>query len=130
MDNFIRFTLKQKVVVNLLFVLLIVVGALTLLKVPVDRYPNIHFGKMYINTFFPGGSPEEVETLITKEIETALQDLEEDDYIRSGSYRGALKHFIKFTLMTVIISNVDDVRIKVLGKLSLKNSPEPRTSGI
>lgn len=122
MDNFIRFTLKQKVVVNLLFVLLIVVGALTLLKVPVDRYPNIQFGKMYINTFFPGGSPEEVETLITKEIETALQDLEDIDYIRSGSYRERSNIVIKFTDGSDYRKGFDDVRIKVLA--TAKKLPE------
>lgn len=122
MDNFIRFTLKQKVVVNLLFVLLIVVGALTLLKVPVDRYPNIHFGKMYINTFFPGGSPEEVETLITKEIETALQDLEDIEYIRSGSYRERSNIVIKFTDDSDYLKRFDDVRIKVLA--TAKKLPE------
>ena len=66
MESFIQFTLKQRVVMNLLFVLLIVVGAFTLLQVSVDRYPNIQFGKMYINTYLPGGAPDEVETLVTK----------------------------------------------------------------
>ena len=122
MDSFIRFTLKQKVVVNLLFVLLIVVGALTLLKIPVDRYPNIQFGKMYINTFFPGGSPEEVETLITKEIETALQDLEDIEYIRSGSYRERSNIVIKFTDNSDYLKRFDDVRIKVLA--TAKKLPE------
>ncbi len=59
MHSFIHFTLRQKVLFNLLFVLLIVIGAFALLKMPVDRYPNIEFGKMYINTFLPGASPED-----------------------------------------------------------------------
>ncbi len=57
MQRFIGFILQQKVVLNLVFVLLMVIGAFTLLRMPVERYPNIQFGKMYINTFLPGASP-------------------------------------------------------------------------
>jgi len=74
MQRFVNFTLQQKVVFNLLFVLLMVIGAFTLLRMPVERYPNIQFGKMYILTYLPGASPEDIETLITREIEEALED--------------------------------------------------------
>ena len=96
MQEFVRFTIKQKVFMNLLFVLLMVVGAFTVLQMPVERYPNINFGKMYVNTFLPGASPDEVETLITKEIEEALEDLEQVEYVASSSYRERSNIVIKF----------------------------------
>ncbi len=114
MDGFVRFTLRQKVVINLLFVLLILIGALTLLRLPIDRYPNIHFGKMYINTYLPGGSPQEVETLVTKEIEAGLEDLEDVEYIRAGSYRERSNIVIKFRDDSDYRTRYDDARIKVL----------------
>ncbi len=113
-ERLVLFTLKQRVVLNLLFVLLIVIGAFTLLRIPVDRYPNIHFGKMHIQTFLPGASPEEVETLITREIEESLEELEEIEYIRSSSYQGRSNIVIKFTDDSDYRKIYDDVRLKVL----------------
>jgi len=128
MEKFIQFTLKQRVVMNLLFVLLIVVGAFTLLQVSVDRYPNIYFGKMYINTYLPGGAPDEVETLVTRKIEEALQEITDIEYIRSSSYRERSNIVIKFIDDTDYEKIYDDVRIKVLSEVS--NLPERAESPV
>jgi HAE1 family hydrophobic/amphiphilic exporter-1 len=126
MHTFIHFTLKQKVVLNLLFILLILIGAFAMLHMPVERYPNIQFGKMYINTFLPGASPEDVETLITNEIEEALENVEDLDFIRSVSYRERSNIVIKFTDDSDYRKRFDDVRLKVLSNLSdLPELPEP-----
>ncbi|WP_217909544.1 efflux RND transporter permease subunit [Desulfosediminicola flagellatus] len=126
MHHFVHFTLRQKVVLNLLFVLLILIGAFAMLRMPVERYPNIQFGKMYINTFLPGASPEDVETLITKEIEEALEDVEDLDFIRSVSYRERSNIVIKFTDDSDYRKRFDDVRLKVLSIVGdLPDLPEP-----
>ncbi len=114
MIQIVLFSLRQKVVLNLLFVLLMVVGAFTLLRMPVERYPNIQFGKMYINTFLPGASAKDVETLVTKEIEKGLEDLEEVEYIRSTSYGERSNIVIKFVDDSDYEKRFDDVRLKVL----------------
>ena len=114
MQRFVIFTLHQKVVLNLAFVLLMVLGAFTLLRMPVERYPNIEFGKMYINTFLPGASPEDIETLVTIKIEEGLEDLEEVEYIRSSSYRERSNIVIKFIDDSDYEKRFDDVRLKVL----------------
>jgi len=114
MRGFIQFTLQQKVVMNLLFVLLIVVGAFTLLRTPVERYPNINFGKMYVVTYLPGASPGDVETLVTKKIEEGLEDVENIDYIHSSSYRARSSILIKFVDDSDYEKGYDDVRLKVL----------------
>nr|MDJ0623385.1 efflux RND transporter permease subunit [Desulfocapsaceae bacterium] len=114
MQKFVGFTLQQKVVFNLVFVLLMVIGAFTVLRMPVERYPNIQFGNMYINTYLPGASPEDIETLITKEIEESLEDLEKVEYIRSSSYRERSNIVIKFEDDSDYEKRFDDVRLKVL----------------
>lgn len=128
MEKFIEFTLRQRVVMNLLFVLLIVVGAFTLLQVSVDRYPNIYFGNMYINTYLPGGSPDEVETLVTRKIEEALQEITDIEYLRSSSYRERSNIVIKFIDDTDYKKIYDDVRIKVLSEVN--NLPEKADSPV
>ena len=126
MNRFIDFTLRQKVVLNMVFVLLILIGAFVMLRMPVERYPNIEFGKMYINTFLPGASPEDVETLVTKEIEDALEDVEDLSYVRSTSYRERSNIVIKFADDSDYRRRFDDVRLKVLSILGdLPELPEP-----
>ncbi len=115
MNSFIRFSLSQKVLFNLLFVVLIIIGAFVLLIMPVERYPNIHFGKVFVITYFPGASPSDVESLVTKKIEDALEDLEDVEYIQSNSYRERSSVLVKFEDDSDYLSLYDDLRMKVLG---------------
>jgi len=122
----VSFTLRQKVVMNLLFVLLMVVGAFVLLRMPVERYPNIQFGKMFVITYLPGAAPEDIELLITKKIEEALDEVEDIEYVRSSSYRERSSVVIKFVDDCDYERRFDDVRLKVLSILNdLPENTEP-----
>lgn len=113
MQRLVSFSLAQKVIFNLLFVLLMAVGVFVMLKSPVERYPNIDFGKAYINTYYPGASPRDVETLITKKIEDAIENLENLDYVRSTSYRERSSILVKFVDDTDYQRSYDEMRLKV-----------------
>jgi HAE1 family hydrophobic/amphiphilic exporter-1 len=114
---FIRFTLTQRVLLNLFFVLLMVVGAWSMLRSPVERYPNIHFGKVYIDTFYPGGSPHDVEALITGIIEDELEDMDDVEYIMSHSYRERSSILVKFIDDSDYEKGYDELRFRVQGIL-------------
>ena len=117
MRPFIRFTLTQRVLLNLFFVLLMIVGAWAMLKSPVERYPNIHFGKVMIDTYYPGASPRDVEALITRKIEDALEDLDNVEYVMSSSYRERSSILVKFLDDTDYQKGYDELRFKVQGML-------------
>jgi HAE1 family hydrophobic/amphiphilic exporter-1 len=114
MKSLVRFTLAQSVLFNLLFVILMVVGAWAFLTLPVERYPNVQLGKVYINTTYPGASPAEVEALVTREIEDALDDLENVEFIKSSSYRQHSTVVVKFIDDTDYEQGLDQLRFKVL----------------
>ena len=113
-QNLIRMTLGQKVFVNLVFVLLMVVGVFCVFDLPVERYPDVRMGKVIINGFLPGASPEEVETLVTRKIEDALEDLEHVEFIRSRSFRQRASILVKFIDDTDYDTLYDELRFKVL----------------
>ncbi len=115
MAPFIRFTLGQRVLLNLVFVILMVIGAWALFASPVERYPNIHFGKVLIDTFYPGASPGDVEALITSRIEDALEDLDNVEYILSSSYRERSSILVKFDDDTDYQKGYDELRFRVQG---------------
>ncbi|MGD8435089.1 MAG: efflux RND transporter permease subunit, partial [Syntrophobacterales bacterium] len=114
MKLFFRYVLRQTVLVNLLFLLAMAVGLFSLFDLPVERYPDVQMGKVQINTVLPGASPEEIESLITDEIEEALDDLESVEFIRSTSYRERSVIMVKFIDDTDYDRLYEELRLKVL----------------
>jgi len=126
MKPFFRYVLRQTVLVNLLFALAMAVGLFSLFDLPVERYPDVQMGKVQINTVLPSASPEEVESLITDEIEEALDDLESVEFIRSTSYRERSMIMVKFIDDTDYDKLYEELRLKVLGIMNeLPNGIDP-----
>ena len=126
MRRFIEFFLNQKVLINLLFLLLMVVGAVAMMELPIERYPNVSMGKMMITTFLPGAAPTDVEALVTREIEDALDDLEDVEFIKSTSYRGRSSMMVKFVDGADYENLYKELQLKVLGVLpNLPRGIEP-----
>lgn len=117
MKSIIRFTLGQRVLFNLVFVLLMVAGAFTLGGMSVERYPEINFGKVFIGAFYPGASPRDVEALVTTEIEEALEGLEDVEFIRATSARERATLVVKFRDDSNYEALYDDLRFRVLSML-------------
>lgn len=67
------FSIKRPVTMAMAYTILILMGALALLQLPVELYPNISFGEVSIIIEVRGGiPPTEVESLVTKPIEEAV----------------------------------------------------------
>ncbi len=114
MKGLIRFTLGQTVFINIIFVLLMIVGVFCTYELPVERYPNVQMGKVVISAFLPGASPTDVEALVTRKIEDALDDLENVEYIRSRSFRERSSVLVKFLDDTDYAKGFDELRFRVL----------------
>jgi HAE1 family hydrophobic/amphiphilic exporter-1 len=118
MRQLLTFVLRQTVLVNLLFLVLMAVGGFALVSLPVERYPNVHMGKVQIATILPGASPAEVEALVTREIEDALDDLKSVEFIQATSYRERSVIIVKFIDDTDYGALYDELRLKVLGVMN------------
>lgn len=115
MERFISSILRQNVLINILFFLCMAVGLFSVFDLPVERYPDINMGKVLISTLLPGASPQDVETLVTREIEEALDDLKAVEFVRSVSYRGRSSVVVKFLDDSDYEGLFDEMRLKVLG---------------
>ncbi len=69
------FSLKQAVLMNLLFFVLMFAGALVVDVIPVDVYPDVDLDQANIDTVWLGASAEDVERLVTDRIEAEIQDV-------------------------------------------------------
>ena len=87
MKNLIKLSIKQSVLNNVLYVIMVIVGAYCLFKTPVERYPNIHMGDVFITTYLYGAAPADVERLVTSKLEKEIKQVKEVEFIKSTSYR-------------------------------------------
>ncbi len=70
-----RFSVRNVVLVNLLFLVLMTAGLLATARVPVDLFPDISFNHAVIVTVWPGASSDEVERLVTSKLEDEIRDV-------------------------------------------------------
>ena len=77
----VQFALRQRFLVLMLVVLVIVAGALSFQRMPVDAYPDLSPPMVEIITQWPGHAAEEIERLVTLPIE-----LQMNGYAAHGLY--------------------------------------------
>lgn len=70
-----EFSVRQIVLVNILFVVLMVAGWGAATRIPVDLFPDISFNAAVIITVWSGASPQEVERLVTQKLENEIEDI-------------------------------------------------------
>ncbi len=85
MESCIQFSLQQKIFFNLVFILLTIAGCFALTVIPTERYPDINMAVVNITTDYPGASALDVETLVTRKIEEAIEDIENVEWIAASS---------------------------------------------
>lgn len=78
-------SIKQPVFITMVMVAVLVVGGLFFNSMGLDLFPDISLPVVAVQTVYPGASPEEVESLVSKPIEEALGSLNRLSSIRSTS---------------------------------------------
>jgi multidrug efflux pump subunit AcrB len=82
------FSVRQNVLVNLVFALLMLAGVMISQRIPVDLYPDISFNTAQINTRWSGASPGEVERLLTRKLEDEIERVDGIKELYSYSSHG------------------------------------------
>ncbi|MFO8085256.1 MAG: efflux RND transporter permease subunit [Desulfobacterales bacterium] len=128
MRSVVKFTIRQRVFLNVAFVIMVVAGAFSIVSIPVENMPMVDIGKVFIYTPYYGASAEDVEQLVTVEIEDALDDMESVEFIQSQSYRNFSSIQVKFIDDTDYKHLYDELRFRAL---NIKNelpvgAEEPR----
>ena len=105
---------------------LVVVGTASFFKLGVDRFPSVDLPTVSVRTNLPGASPEEVESLVTQQIEEVVNTVDGIDELRSISGQGTSIVIATFKLDRDLESAAQDVRdrVKSLGR-SLPDDASP-----
>jgi len=88
LSGLVRGSIRHRGVVLGLAAALVVVGAGTLARAPLDVFPEFAPPQVSIQTEAPGLSPEQVELLVTKPLEDAINGVQGIATVRSQSIQG------------------------------------------
>ncbi|WP_144391876.1 efflux RND transporter permease subunit [Pleionea sediminis] len=76
MNRLIIWFAKNSVAANVLMILILVMGYLSIPNTKKELIPNVSLERIAIQTLYPGASPFEVEKSVCKRIESAIYDIE------------------------------------------------------
>ena len=102
LNSLIRFSIRNKLIVGLMVLVLIAFGSYALTKLPIDAVPDITDNQVLIITTTPSLGAPEVERLITFPIEQAMANVPNIVEMRSFSRFG-------LSLVTVVFTHATDV---------------------
>ncbi|GGE90754.1 cobalt-zinc-cadmium resistance protein CzcA [Chishuiella changwenlii] len=124
LDKIIKFSIKNKLVVGFMTLLLIVWGTWSATKLPIDAVPDITNNQVQIFTTCPTLAGEEVEQLVTFPIEQSIANVPDITEIRSVSRFG-------LSVITVVFKeNVDIYFARQLINERLQEAKDQIPAGI
>ena len=125
MSSIVGWCLKNKSVVMLATVLLIVSGAYATTQLNQELLPDIEFPAVGVTTPVPGAGPDLVDEQVTQPVESAIGNVEGIENTQSTSSQGFSTVLVEFSLDTDIDEAEDELRRALDGVTLPSQAAEP-----
>ena len=110
MRSFIELIVKKPVAICMGILAVVILGAVSLLRLPVDFLPDMDLPYISVRTTYDNAGPEEVEKSLTRLIESAVSGINNVKTITSSSQEGRSSVFIEFNWGSDLASATADIR--------------------
>ncbi len=119
------FAINNRISVLVMVALIAIMGAVSYLTIPKESFPNITVPNIFVTTIYPGVSPEDMESLVTRKLEDELGNISEIKEMTSTSSEGYSSVILEFDTGIDIEEALQKVREKVdLAKAELPEDAE------
>ena len=108
-----RLAIERPITMFMLSGVIILIGALSLMRLPVDLMPDVSFPSITVRVGYPGVGPLEIEELITRPLEQAMGAVAGLERMESTSSEGSSRVTLNFVWGTELNEAADDVRSRL-----------------
>ena len=91
-----EYAIKKPITAVMIALSLIVMGFISLFRLPLEYAPDLQYPRMYVSYSYPSSSPEEIQKKITKPIEEMLGTIPGVESLRARSYDSRGYVFMEF----------------------------------
>jgi HAE1 family hydrophobic/amphiphilic exporter-1 len=114
--------IERPVLATVISILLVIVGVISLTKLPLERFPNIAPPSVLVSAVYPGANAETILRSVTPSLEEAINGVEDMTYMTStASNDGTLSITVYFKQGT----NPDQAAVNVQNRVSQATSQLP-----
>ena len=102
---------KRPIMTSLCFAAVIIFGIFSLVKLPIDLYPDIDTNTIMVMTYYNGASANDIENNVTRPLENTLNSVEHLKHITSNSRENVSVITLQFEYgynIDVLTNNVRD----------------------
>ena len=114
-----KFSVRKPYTVLVAVVLVIVLGIVSFTKMTSDLLPNISFPYVLVMTTYPGASPETVEMVVTKPVESSMatvSNIEEISSVSNENYSMVILQFAQSADMNAVSLEIRENLDQLLGR--------------
>ncbi|MFH2099673.1 MAG: efflux RND transporter permease subunit, partial [Pseudomonadota bacterium] len=108
--NITRFSVHRPVFTTMVTLIVIILGGVSLSRLPVDLMPDISFPTLSVTTAYENASPEEIEELVTRPVEEAMSAVPGVEEVSSVSSEGNSNVRVTFSWGTDLDAAANDIR--------------------
>lgn len=111
--------IRNHVLTNLSFALVLVLGALAYAQLPREQDPSVNFNWVTVRTLWPGASAEDVEQRLTEPLEEGIEQVADTKFVSSNSRQGISTILVRFEDIApeTFDQRMDDLRREVQSRL-------------
>ena len=111
--NLAELSIERPTFITCVVLVMLAVGYWSLKNLGVDLFPNVTFPVVVVSTPYPGASPSEIETLISRPIEDEVSTISGIKRLSSNNLEGMSQVVAEFTLETDVKFAEQQIRDRV-----------------